>query len=138
MQIRGKMKKNGILHGEISKIVAELEHFDIILIGDAGMPCPDGVKFIDLAVSPGIPGFFEVLDAVLSELKVQKGYISSEMIDKNAPAYKRLAEMVGDDFPLEAKPHEEIKAMSGKAKAHIRTGECTSYCNVILEGGVTF
>ncbi|MHC1772822.1 MAG: D-ribose pyranase [Flexilinea sp.] len=132
------MKKNGILHGEISKIVAELEHFDIILIGDAGMPCPEGVKYIDLAVSPGIPGFFDVLDAVLSELKVQKAYISSEMINKNTPAYQRLVKIIGDDFPVEAKPHEEIKSMSGKAKAHIRTGECTPYCNVILEGGVTF
>jgi D-ribose pyranase len=36
------MKKNGILHGEISKTIAELEHYDTILIGDAGMPCQDG------------------------------------------------------------------------------------------------
>mgnify|MGYP000748100275 CR=1 FL=1 len=43
------MKKSGIFHGDLSKIIAELEHFDTILIGDAGMPCPSGVKWIDLA-----------------------------------------------------------------------------------------
>ena len=48
------MKKSGILHGDLSKIIAELEHFDTILIGDAGMPCPPGVKWIDLAVSTQI------------------------------------------------------------------------------------
>ncbi len=130
------MKKTGNLHGEISKIVAELEHFDIILIGDAGMPCSDGVKFIDLAVSPGIPGFFEVLDAVLSELKFQKAYFSSEMIDKNAPAYKRLAEMVGDDF-LWYKPHERSKRV-GKAKAHIRPVNVHLTEMSSLEGGSNF
>lgn len=133
-----KMKKSGIYHGEISKIVAELEHFDTILIGDAGMPCQPGVPFVDLAVCAGIPGFFDVLTTVLSELKVQKAYISSEMAEKSTPAYQRLLQMIGDDFPVEAKPHEAIKAMTRTAKVHIRTGECTPYCNVILEGGVTF
>ena len=132
------MKKSGIYHGEISKIVAELEHFDTILIGDAGMPCQPGVPFIDLAVCAGIPGFFEVLAAVLSELKIQKAYISSEMEEKSATAHQRLLEMIDTDFPVEERPHEAIKAMSRAAKVHIRTGECTPYCNVILEGGVTF
>ncbi len=132
------MKKSGILHGEISKIVAELEHFDTILIGDAGMPFGDDVLFVDLAVSPGIPGFFDVLRAVLSELQVQKAYISAEMISQNAASYHRLNEMIGAGFPVEARPYEEIKAMSQKVKAHIRTGECAPYCNIILEGGVTF
>ncbi len=132
------MKKSGIYHGEISKIVAELEHFDTNLIGDAGMPCQPGVPFIDLAVCAGIPGFFEVLAAVLSELKIQKAYISSEMEEKSATAHQRLLEMIDTDFPVEERPHEAIKAMSRAAKVHIRTGECTPYCNVILEGGVTF
>ena len=71
------MKKSGIFHGDLSKIIAELEHFDTILIGDAGMPCPPGVKWIDLAVCEGVPSFFDVLDAVLGELEVQRGVISS-------------------------------------------------------------
>ena len=63
------MKKNGIYHGEISKLIAELEHFDTILIGDAGMPCQPGVKLIDLAVCAGIPSFSDVLKTILYELE---------------------------------------------------------------------
>lgn len=51
------MKKKGIFHGDLSRIVAELEHYDMILIRDAGMPCPDGVEWIDLAVCEGVPPF---------------------------------------------------------------------------------
>ena len=44
-----RLKKIGLLHGELSRTIAELAHEDIILIGDAGMPVPEGVKLIDLA-----------------------------------------------------------------------------------------
>ena len=132
------MKKNGILHGEISKTIAELEHYDTILIGDAGMPCQDGVKWIDLAVSEGVPSFFDVLTVVLSELEVQRAIISREMKDHSPMAYARLQGILEDECPIEEIPHEELKQTSKKCKAHIRTGEFTPYCNVILEGGVTF
>ena len=132
------MKKNGVLHGEISKVIAELEHFDTIILGDAGMPCQPGVPLIDLAVSEGIPSFFDVLTAVLSELEVQKAYISSEMPGQSDQAYSRLMDLIDNEFPVKTLPHEELKSFSGKCKAHIRTGEFTPYCNIVLEGGVTF
>lgn len=132
------MKKSGVYHGEISKLIAELEHFDTILIGDAGMPCQPGVKLIDLAVCAGIPSFFDVLVTILGELKVQRAFISAEMAEISPAAHGRLAEACGREFPIEAVAHEELKRMSGTAKAHIRTGECTPYCNILLEGGVTF
>jgi D-ribose pyranase len=34
--------------------------------------------------------------------------------------------------------HEELKALTNKAKAVIRTGEFTPYANVVLEAGVVF
>ena len=132
------MKKSGIFHGDLSKIIAELEHFDTILIGDAGMPCPSGVKWIDLAVCEGVPSFFDVLDAVLGELEVQRGVISSEMAGASPNAFIRVQDLIDDQFPLDAVPHEELKALSKSCKAQIRTGECTPYCNILLEGGVTF
>lgn len=66
------MKKIGLLHGELSRTIAELAHEDIILIGDAGMPVPEGVKLIDLAVVCGVPSFIDVLKAVMSEMLVEK------------------------------------------------------------------
>ena len=49
-----------------------------------------------------------------------------------------LQDLIDDQFPLDAVPHEELKALSKSCKAQIRTGECIPYCNILLEGGVTF
>lgn len=38
------MKKHGILNSDIAKILADLGHTDKIVIGDAGLPIPEGVK----------------------------------------------------------------------------------------------
>ena len=58
------MKRTGILHAELSGLVAAMGHGDTLVIGDAGLPVPPGVRCIDLAVSPGVPRFQQVVDAV--------------------------------------------------------------------------
>ena len=42
------------------------------------------------------------------------------------------------DVPAEYMPHDELKALSAKAKFAIRTGEFSPYPNVILRAGVVF
>jgi D-ribose pyranase len=132
------MKKIGLLHGELSKLIAEMAHGDMILIGDAGMPVPKGVQLIDLAVVNGVPSFFDVLKAVLSELCVDEGVIGIEMNEVSPHMRKELTEIVGLEFPLEEIPHSELKELSKEAKAVIRTGEFTPYANIILKAGVLF
>ena len=44
------MQKIGILNSEIAKVLADMGHTDTIGIGDCGLPVPDGVKKIDLAL----------------------------------------------------------------------------------------
>lgn len=132
------MKKIGLLHGELSKAIAELAHEDIILIGDAGMPVPEGVKLIDLAVVNGVPSFIDVLKAVMSEMLVAKGIIDLEQETVSPHMGAKIREVVGDEFPLEARPHAEVKELSKKAKAVIRTGEFTPYSNIILEADCLF
>jgi len=73
------MKKHGLLHAELSRLVAALGHHDLLVIGDAGLPVPKGVPVIDLALRPGVPGFVETLATVLGELVVQEGVIDVEM-----------------------------------------------------------
>ena len=51
------MKKHGVLNSEITSILASLGHTDTIVIADCGLPIPDGVKRIDLAVEIGKPSF---------------------------------------------------------------------------------
>ena len=132
------MKKIGLLHGELSKTLAELAHEDRILIGDAGMPVPEGVKMIDLAVVQGVPSFIDVLKAVMGEMLVAKGIIDLEQGTVSPQMRQKVTETVGDAFPREILPHAQVKELSKNVKAVIRTGEFTPYANIILEADCLF
>lgn len=100
------------------------------MIGDAGLPVPPGVRVIDLAVTRGVPGFLEVLDAVVAEMCVERAVIASEAGTIAADSAARL--------PVERETHSEFKRLSAGARAIVRTGECTPYANVALFAGVVF
>ena len=132
------IKKIGVLHGDLSKLLAEMAHHDTILIGDAGMPVPKGVQLIDLALVNGVPSFFDVLEAIMSELEVEEGIIDVEMSDVSPHMKVKMDEFAKDLFKLTAVPHSELQEMSKSCKAVIRTGEFTPYTNIILKSGVLF
>ncbi len=131
------MKKNGILNHEISGIVAAMGHMDMLVIADAGLPVPENVKRIDLAIAEGIPPFIKTLETVLTELKVQEALIAVEVKSKSPELYRSLVETLGD-IPVRMITHEDFKKTSAGARAVIRTGEFTPYANVILVSGVVF
>lgn len=132
------IKKVGVLHGELSKLIAEMAHHDTILIGDAGMPVPKGVQLIDLAIVDGLPSFYQVLEAVMSELHIEEGIIDTEMLEVSPHMRKQMDEVVDNQFKLIEIPHAELQVLSKDCKAVIRTGEFTPYCNIILKSGVLF
>ncbi len=127
------MKRTTLLHAELSGLIAAFGHGDMLVIGDAGLPVPPGVRVIDLAVTRSIPGVFDVLDAVLAELVVERSALAAEA----APA---LQAQFGqrDIGPVTTLSHEEFKLTSRQARAIVRTGECTPYANVALYAGVAF
>ncbi|NSL62341.1 D-ribose pyranase, partial [Bacillus cereus] len=63
------MKKIGIMNSEISTIISKLGHTDRIVICDAGLPIPDGVQRIDVALKAGLPSFLDVLQVILAEMQ---------------------------------------------------------------------
>ena len=131
------MKKNGILNQEISQLIASMGHLDKLTICDAGLPIPDYIWRIDLAILPGLPGFEAVAKAVAGDLQVQKFILAEELRDKN-PGLTRAIQDLFKDAEVTFVPHEEFKRISTESRAIIRTGECTPYANVILVSGVTF
>lgn len=131
------MKKIGVLNKDISEVISGLGHMDTITIGDAGLPIPVGPRRIDLAVMQGIPGFLDVLGAVLLEMQVQKVTIAMEMGEISPQISLRIKEMF-KDVEIEMVPHREFKEKTRHSKAVIRTGEFTPYANIILESGVVF
>ena len=55
------MKKTGMLNSSISKVLADLGHTDWIVIGDVGLPIPQEILKIDLALTIGTPDFASVV-----------------------------------------------------------------------------
>ncbi len=131
------MKKIGVINGPISEVIAKMGHYDMLMLGDAGLPIPPGVRRIDLALCQGVPNFIQTLRVVLSELKLQSVVVASEMQEVSPELYKKTLNEL-DGVEVELVSHEELKAMSQKAVAVIRTGEFTPYANIILKSGVVF
>ena len=131
------MKRHGILNSHITKVLTDLGHTDYIVIADAGLPIPEGVLRIDLALKPGTPSFKEVLDAVAEDMVIEKCIIASE-IEAGNPQIEQYLINKFVDINVERVTHEDFKELTEKAKAVIRTGEITPYANCILQSGVFF
>ncbi len=128
------MKKIGVINGPISDVIAHLEHTDMITVADAGLPVPSTTKRIDLALKPGVPGFLETLEVVLTEMYVEKAYVSEDILTKSSSIFAGIQELLGS-VPIESLPHTEFKELTATTKAVIRTAEFTPFANVILVAG---
>jgi D-ribose pyranase len=132
------VKKHGHLNRDIARVLASMGHTDSLVIADCGLPVPDGVECIDVSLSLGVPGFFDVLDSVLADFRAERAVFASEAQTHNAAVDARIGEMAAAQIAIEEVPHEEFKRRCREAKAVIRTGECSPYANVILHSGVIF
>lgn|SRR5574344_2031286 len=133
------MKKIGCLNSELSYVISKLGHFDTLTVGDCGLPVPKGVQRIDLAVTYGVPSFYDVFDVIDKEAKFQKVTIASESKTQNPEFYEKITTWAKNNgVEVVMVPHTEFKAQSASSVAVVRTGECKPYCNVILESNVSF
>lgn len=134
------MRSNGAtLNAQLSRVISELGHTDLIVVTDAGLPTPRGVERIDLAYRPGAPAFLDVLDTVLAEVKVEGVTLATEIVDESpqmCSALEQRFERLG--VPIEYVSHAEFKKQTAGARAAVRSGEFTPYANVLLRAGVVY
>lgn len=132
------MKKQGILHPMLNKLIAETGHTDEIVVTDAGLPIPEKVNTkIDLALQEGMVPFLDLLDAVIAELSVEKIILAEEIKTASPKMLKSILER----FPgieVDYLPHVDFKQRTTKSRGLVRSGEFTPYANVILVGGVVY
>ena len=131
------MKKHGILNSEVTKVLTDLGHTDQITIGDAGLPVPNGVKKIDLALKFGLPSFQEVLQTVLSDMAIEKVFLAEEIKIQNSSQLQVILKALPDDVEIIYFSHE-FKIQTQTSKAIIRSGEVTPFSNIILQSAVIF
>ncbi|RKP46683.1 D-ribose pyranase [Pararobbsia silviterrae] len=132
------MKKTRLLHADLSRLIATLGHGDMVLVTDAGMPAPHDspAQIIDLALTPGVPTLAATIDVLLDEMQVESHIVATETLERLDPWFTGLSlDAIGARRVVS---HEELKALSRRARAVVRTGECTPYANLMLVAGVTF
>lgn len=136
------MKRTGLLNRHLSELVASLGHMNEITVADAGLPAPQGIPVIDLAVTPGVPRFWDVLAGLQHELVIESAVwatnadhgLSESMIE----VFDQWAKEQGKQIECDQIHHDAFKLRSVNSRAIIRTGEITPYANVILVSGVSF
>lgn len=139
------MKKGTLLNSELSHVISKLGHTDEITISDAGLPIPNPVQRIDLALCHGVPDFIRTVETIISEMKVEAVVMAEEFKDISPAHHQQLLEILtqeqernGDTIAISYVSHEEFKQLTHHSKAIVRTGEFTPYANVIFKAGVVF
>ncbi len=131
------MKKNGILNADISEVLAKMGHTDTLAVADCGLPIPDTTRRIDLALSPGLPSFMEVLSAIEADMKIEKITLAEEIKTQNPTVLAQIQELF-PNTPTEFVKHEALKTLTHDCKAVVRSGETTPYANILLQSACLF
>ncbi len=128
------MKRAGILHPDISHLLASTGHTDYFTICDRGFPVPLEPERIDLALVEGIPTVLDVLRAVHAEFVIDRIVVAEEAALVSADHVAALKEIVGTERVM-MMSHLALKELSRGTRATIRTGDATPYANIIVVSG---
>lgn len=129
------MKEVGLLNGQIDSALTRQGHMDLMMVVDAGFPCPDHVELIDIALAEGVPTVLEVLAELKKVHSVEKIVMAQETLDHNPTHFGKVSAAFGAGVEVEVIPHTELKERSHKVKTIVRTGDFTAWGNVMLVSG---
>ena len=132
------MKKRGILHPDLSRALATVGHYDIIVVADAGLALPNDSRRVDLAIVDGIPSVSQLLDILLNEVAVEQVSLASELREWDPQVLDEIEVRLGGRRPsFEA--HDDLKGRwLREAKFFIRSGQCSAYASVGLTCDVSY
>jgi D-ribose pyranase len=133
------MKKSGILHSELARIVAGMGHGDKLVVCDSGYPIPHGKPVADVILTVGVPGVVQTLSTILQELHIEGVIVAEEMERRSVTMFLQIQNAVAP-VPMKKISHEEFKRLTQNENniSFVRTGEATPFANVILVAGVVF
>ena len=132
------MIKKGIFHPQLLRVLGELRHRDMPVIGDAGLPIPKGVERVDLGWIEGEPSYLKVLSEISKVIVIEDAIFANEAKEVSPEIHKEALKLLPEDVKLKYVDHSELKEISKDAKAIVLTGEFTGYTNVIVVCGCAY
>lgn len=128
------MRKGGILHPVLSRILSETGHTDTLTICDRGFPVPQGPERLDLALVDDIPTALDVLRAIAAEFVIDKLIVTKEMQSFSPERFDWITREFGEEKLLIVS-HLQFKEICPDSRAVIRTGDSTPYANMMIISG---
>ena len=129
------MKEVGMINAHIDSALNRQGHMDLMMVVDAGFPCPDHVEIIDIALAEGVPAILDVLAELKKVHSVEKIVMAQETKDHNPTYFDKAAKAFGDGVEIEVISHTELKERSHGVKTIVRTGDFTAWGNIMLVSG---
>lgn len=129
------MKEVGILNREVSKVISEQGHQDLLMVCDAGFSTPKDVEVIDISLKENSPTVVEFLNELKKFFSVEKIILANQTKNTNPSYFNEITSVFDDNPEVETIDHKELKELAKQVKAIIRTGDFTAYANVILVSG---
>lgn len=124
-----------MINGPIDAALTRQGHMDLMMVVDAGFPCPDHVELIDIALSEGVPSVLDVLLELRKVHSVEKVVMAEDTRQHNPSFFRKAAKAFGKGVAVEVIPHAELKQRSHEVKTIVRTGDFTAWGNVMLVSG---
>ncbi len=129
------MKEVGIVNRELARVISEQGHGDLLMVVDAGFAIPKGADVVDISLSENCPMVIDTLKELKKFFSVEKLIFANDTKSVSPSLFNSIRKLFGKGIPVEMVTHPQIKEMSHKVKAVIRTGDFTAYANVILVSG---
>jgi len=129
------MKEIGIVNRELSRLLSEQGHGDLLMVVDAGFAIPKSADVVDISLTENCPMVIDTLKELKKFFSVEKLIFADKTKEVSPTLFDKITKLIGEDVPVEIVSHPQLKEMSAKVKAVIRTGDFTAYANVILVSG---
>ncbi len=121
-----------LLNPAVASLIRRVNHTQMLLLADHGLPIPATLEVIDLSLTPDIPTIPQVLAAILPDLPLDRILLANEQSEASP---ERRAWHAAQEHHIDAVPHLEFKRLARHAVGCIRTGDSTPYSNLLLVGG---
>ena len=129
------MKELGIINREISRVISQQGHGDLLMVVDAGFAIPPNLEVIDISLGENNPKVLDILQELSKFFSVEKMILANETQETSPTLFSEIVNSFGDNMEVETIAHSEFKDLSKNVKAIIRSGDFTAYGNVILVSG---
>ncbi len=130
------MLQQGILNPHILDLIARIRHTNTLVIADWAFPYWPQIETVDISLTPGVPTILQVLDLLKPNFKIGRIVQASEFLHHNPEPVIHSYESSFAEIrtaSVERLPHVDFKKLVPGAIGLIRTGDTTSYGNIIIE-----